>query len=346
VTEAVLAVDGGNSKTDLALVGLDGTVLAAVRGPGSSPHHVGLDGALARIDALYRQAAAVAGLEEPATYGALTLAGADLPEEEVALQAAVEERAWARRAVVRNDTFAVLHTGTDSAYGVAVVCGAGINCVGVAPDGRVARFLALGSVTGDWGGGHDMGLGALGAAVRADDGRGEPTVLSRLVPRHFGMASAAEVAIAFHGHRLSGWRLTELTPLVLAAAADGDCASCGLTDRLAREVTSFAVAALDRLELAGAQVDVVLGGGILRAGSARLDERVDAGIRAAAARVRVVRAPHPPLVGCALMALAGAGADSSARDRLRAQFTAGQVTLAGPAGLVPPDEPMHRLATG
>ena len=31
---AVLAVDGGNSKTDVALVGEDGTLLAQVRGPG------------------------------------------------------------------------------------------------------------------------------------------------------------------------------------------------------------------------------------------------------------------------------------------------------------------------
>ena len=38
----VLAVDGGNSKTDLALVRADGTVLAYVRGPLSSPHHLGL----------------------------------------------------------------------------------------------------------------------------------------------------------------------------------------------------------------------------------------------------------------------------------------------------------------
>jgi N-acetylglucosamine kinase-like BadF-type ATPase len=30
---AVLAVDGGNSKADLALVARDGTLMAAVRGP-------------------------------------------------------------------------------------------------------------------------------------------------------------------------------------------------------------------------------------------------------------------------------------------------------------------------
>ena len=40
--ELIIAVDGGNSKTDVLLLGTDGTVLASVRGAGSSPHQLGL----------------------------------------------------------------------------------------------------------------------------------------------------------------------------------------------------------------------------------------------------------------------------------------------------------------
>ena len=43
MTAAVLAVDGGNSKTDIALVADDGRVLAFVRGPTSSHQAVGLE---------------------------------------------------------------------------------------------------------------------------------------------------------------------------------------------------------------------------------------------------------------------------------------------------------------
>ena len=46
---AVLAVDVGNSKTDLALVAADGTVLGAVRGPSGSHQAVGLDRAIATL---------------------------------------------------------------------------------------------------------------------------------------------------------------------------------------------------------------------------------------------------------------------------------------------------------
>ena len=40
VSAAVLAVDAGNSKTDVAVVADDGEVLGSARGPGFHPHLV------------------------------------------------------------------------------------------------------------------------------------------------------------------------------------------------------------------------------------------------------------------------------------------------------------------
>ena len=61
----------------------------------------------------------------------------------------------------------------------------------VAPDGRHARFPAVGDLTGDWGGGYDVGLAAQSAASRSEDGRGPATSLERSVPAHFGLSSPA-----------------------------------------------------------------------------------------------------------------------------------------------------------
>ena len=49
----VLAADGGNSKTDLALVEADGRLLAFARGPQSSPHHLGEDGCMRVLASLF-----------------------------------------------------------------------------------------------------------------------------------------------------------------------------------------------------------------------------------------------------------------------------------------------------
>ena len=43
MTAAVLAVDGGNSKTDVALIGIDGALLGLSRGPGSCHQSIGVE---------------------------------------------------------------------------------------------------------------------------------------------------------------------------------------------------------------------------------------------------------------------------------------------------------------
>src|ERR671937_840718 len=133
VTRVLLAVDGGNSKTDLALVRDDGELLAFERGPMSSPHHIGLHGCLDILEQLYKQAAREAGLDPAARPlaggGQVLLAGADLPEEERELAEAVWEHSFAADVEVGNDTFAVLRAGSELGWGVAVTCGAGINCI-------------------------------------------------------------------------------------------------------------------------------------------------------------------------------------------------------------------------
>ena len=59
-----------------------------------------------------------------------------------------------------------------------------MNCVGVGPDGRHVRFPALGQISGDaMDGGAAVGLAAVAAAARSEDGRGPMTELERLV-RH------------------------------------------------------------------------------------------------------------------------------------------------------------------
>src|SRR5262249_56831032 len=76
--------------------------------------------------------------------------------------------------------------------------GGGSKGVGVAAGGRHARFPALGTVSGDWGGGGDVGLAAVFAAARSEDGRGPRTILEQAVPKHFGLRTPTELAEAVH----------------------------------------------------------------------------------------------------------------------------------------------------
>ena len=125
MTDRVLAIDGGNSKTAVLLVDADGRVLAQVRGPGAPPQTVGMKRGLDVFEGLAREAAALAGLspDEPiASHTAAFLAGADLPREEEDLTREITKRGWSTTTFVGNDTFALLRAGTNSGVGVAVVC--------------------------------------------------------------------------------------------------------------------------------------------------------------------------------------------------------------------------------
>jgi N-acetylglucosamine kinase-like BadF-type ATPase len=321
----LLAVDGGNSKTDVLLLDVEGTVLGQVRGPSCAPAHQGMGPGLDALDLLVRRVLADATATTPArapaparpVVGVFALAGADLPHEEAELLAACRRRGWVERAVVHNDAFALLRAGTDQGWGVAVVCGAGINGVGVGPDGALVRFPALGAISGDWGGGHDVGLAALGAAARAQDGRGAPTLLATTVPAHFGFPDPLALITALHVGDLPEARLVELPPVLFEAARRGDAVATAVVARLADEVVAVAGAAIRRLGVSEADPDVVLGGGLLRAGLAQLDDAVRAGIRRQAPGARVIAVDRDPVIGAGLLALAEVGAPSSAARRLR-----------------------------
>jgi N-acetylglucosamine kinase-like BadF-type ATPase len=319
----VLAVDGGNSKTDLALVARDGSVLALVRGPLSSPHHLGLDGCLAVLESLLVRAVREADVQAPriAEIAELLMAGVDFPSEEETLRDAVAARNWAARVRVGNDTFAVLRAGTDRAWGVAVTCGAGINCVGVSPDGRHARFPALGAITGDWGGGYDLGLAAVSAAARSEDGRGPRTSLERAVPAHFGLAAPSELAEAIHAGRVQQRRVIELAPLVLAESAD-DAVAAEIVQRLASEVVALARVALTRLDLIDQPVEVMLGGGVLQDVDGDLLGAITSGIKDVAPAATVRPTASPAIVGAALLGLDRLGANADAQARLRRELGA------------------------
>ncbi|MCX4823129.1 ATPase [Streptomyces sp. NBC_01142] len=328
----VLAIDAGNSKTDVAVVAADGTVLGRARGGGFQPPAVGVEAAvdsLARTVAAAATAAAAGFPDAGITAGSgrpfvahvsACLANADLPVEERELAAAVQARGWGRSTEVRNDTFAILRAGVDEPRGVAVVCGAGINCVGMLPDGRTARFPAIGRISGDWGGGSGLAEEALWFAARAEDGRGEPTALARALPAHFGLDSMYALIEALHRGRIPSARKHELPPVLFAIGAAGDPVARSLVHRLAQEVVALSTVALARLELLDEEVPVLLGGSVLTARHAELDEQIGKLLAAKAPKAVIEVVTAPPVLGAALLGLDRTGAPAEARARLRAHY--------------------------
>ncbi|HEY3754303.1 MAG TPA: BadF/BadG/BcrA/BcrD ATPase family protein [Pseudonocardiaceae bacterium] len=322
---AVLAIDGGNSKTDVALIGADGSLLASARGPGTSVDDRRFETSLVVLDDLVRAVARQADIDPDgriAEHTSAFIAGADLPQEEQRLADELNTRHWSPSMRAGNDTFAVLRAGTQRPWGVGVTCGAGINCVGVAPSGEPTRFLALGRFTGDWGGGLDLGVEVMWWATRAEDGRGEPTALSQAVARYFGRENASEVAVGIHLGELDTDDLIRLTYVLFEVADAGDPVAVRLVNRLAEEVSVMALVAMRRLGLTTMDTEVVLGGGLLMARNPLLIGGITERVHAEVPTAQVSVVDVPPIAGAALLGLDHLGLPQAAHDRLREMYMA------------------------
>jgi N-acetylglucosamine kinase-like BadF-type ATPase len=309
--QVVLGVDGGNSKTDVLLLAADGRTLGQVRGPTVSHQAVGMTAAMERLASLVDEVRGVAGLAGGVRIASavLALAGADYPSDVRRLDAAVAPLGLADRVAVINDTWAGLRAGTDRGWGIVLICGAGTNGAGLAPDGRRWRFAAVGEISGDLGGGGDIGLLGWRAAIRGWDGRGPRTTLSDVLSRHLGFRRPDAVTRALYEGRLHvEWRT--LAPLVFAEAMAGDPVARGIIDDQADELAGMARVIARHIHVTRRDPDVVLAGAVFQTTDGTFFERLERGIRTAIPQARIVHRDVPPVVGAAHLALDALRAES------------------------------------
>jgi N-acetylglucosamine kinase-like BadF-type ATPase len=326
--ELVLGIDGGNSKVDVALVRTDGTLLGARRGPTISHQQRDIDQGMQHLRRLVFEICDETGVTASgrvATRCVASLAGADYPADVRLLTRSISGLGLAEHVTVVNDTIGALRAGASRPWGVGLVCGQGINASAISPEGRQVGFPAVGDIAGDWGGGTSIGIAALGAAVRAQDGRGPRTSFEQSVPAFFGLRRPADVTRALYEGRFGPETPAcgRLAPLVFEEAASGDAVARGIVERLATELATMANALIRRLRMTRLDVEVVLAGGVFRTDEVEFYESLERQVRAVAPGATFVRLRWPPVAGAVLLAIeetldGGVGQDVS--DRLRASL--------------------------
>jgi N-acetylglucosamine kinase-like BadF-type ATPase len=316
----VLGVDAGGSKTLAAIAEETGRVLGIGRAGSGSHQAMGLAGAMEQVRAAATDALERAGLQRSEVDGAAyCLAGADLPEDFDLLRPALGELALSARWGLENDIVASLRSATDSPNVVVVGWGSGTNALGRNAAGSEIRLPALGWISGDWGGGSDLGREAVWLVARAHDGRGEPTALREPILQ--ALEDPDVDAMIRKLYFKTGRRVPThtLAPIVFRVAEAGDCAARGLVERAGVEIATTALAMLTRLDLLATAADVVLAGSIFRAESPLLMEIVETGLRDRAPLARIVVPDVEPVVGAVFVAFDLLGIPVSVEVRARAK---------------------------
>ncbi len=264
-----LGIDGGGTKTDLAVVDACGTVVARRQGPTSNQAVVGFAQASEALIDLVGQAAADANLALPLTAGWIGLAGSDRPEDREAFARALDALVGDLR--ITNDAELVL-SGTPDGTGIALIAGTGSIAFARNADGLTGRSGGWGHIFGDEGSAYGVAVAGLRAVAAATDGRGPATSLTNALTAAWRAETAQQLIRRVYAPEVKKADIAATAPAVLDAADAGDAVAAGIVDLAGDDLAGLVMSLARRIPFDAPPPVACTGGLILR--SARLRDRV------------------------------------------------------------------------
>lgn len=288
----LVGIDGGGSKTLVAVADQSGQVTALRRGRATSP----LESA-SWDQALAAQVRGVAGRPDVLVVAAALPAYGEVEAVSAAQERVIGELFRAVPQRVLNDVDAANIGAFAGGSGILILAGTGSMAWARDEAGASHRTGGWGEIVGDEGSGYWIGRQVLGAVSKSIDGRAEPTGLVAGVFNLLGLDLGDKV------NQLEGWaaelseprtQIAALAPVVLNLAEHGDVTAQAIADAAADEL-AWHVRTMER-QLAAPAMAWSYAGGLFQ--SAVLREAVVARIG------RPPRLPLLPPIGGALLAAA------------------------------------------
>lgn len=291
MTDILVGIDGGGSKTRVIVADETGWELAEAVGGGSAMRPGQADVSAGVIAALVRQALAEAGAEaiKPKVLVA-GVAGVGRTLEQRALTAALEDLDLAEEVVVDGDGDIALADAFGDGAGVILISGTGSVAHGRSPNRVKARCGGWGPAFGDEGSGSWIGRKALAIVSSAADGREPATALTGAV---LTAAQVNEVTeLIPWGIAANPKELAALAPVVFNCATSGDARANALVGLAVEELVLHVRALAIKLFMdERATVPLALTGGLLQSGSLlrkRLEQRLKSAVPGAAIRANEI----------------------------------------------------------
>ena len=290
---ALIAVDGGGSKTEFLLITAGGRVLRRLVLPGSNPNICSLEGACQ----LLRQGIDTL-LQESCRVAALFIGGAGLASGTNGrdVEAYLKKRYPQLPLQCASDSMNLLAQAADPNNAIALICGTG-SVVYATSNGRLRRFGGGGWRLETLGSGYDLGRSALSAALEQRDGTGPETALTQAVEQKLGATVWDRVDVL---HKETNAYIASYAPLVLKAWQAGDRVASGIVNETLDRLAHLVKVAADHTP--GAR-QVILGGSLLTKNQAfrqALAEKLPAHLQATAIS-------QPPIWGACLQSARLAG---------------------------------------
>jgi len=228
----LLGLDIGNTKTQYALADTSGNIIATLYDVGASHENLGPDGAQATVAEGIGKVVSAAGIKQKDIrfiyYGA---AGADTEEDFKLLRKVYKKVTPDIPFDFENDGFIALKSGTIDGVGMLVTNGTSNTNFAMNAKGEIRRIGGLSFHTGDTLGAVNIAMFVCRAAIRGEDGRAYPTVMSRIIPEAFCLGEVEDIKNV----PLFPENIQKVVELFFEAARMGDGVALELTWMLVKE---------------------------------------------------------------------------------------------------------------
>jgi N-acetylglucosamine kinase-like BadF-type ATPase len=298
-TIKLLSVDGGGTKTLAVLVNEDGTILGKGKAGASNYQVVGAEAAkealVEAILAAFLDAGGLMAVEK----AVFALAGIDTAKDEKAVagvvQHAVNELSIEIGSlVVENDCLSALLGATQNKAGILLIAGTG--SIVYAHDGnkRIVRSGGWGHRVGDEGSGYWIGKQAIQSVLKMQDGRGEETILSRLVLDKFSFDKIEDLYNWTYSESYSVDDVGALAAVVDEAYRLGDAVSIRILDHAVNELILLLKTAIVKVGIEQDDFELILQGGVFYH-NAYIKDQVSERIQQIAPHVKIITSIEEPI---------------------------------------------------
>jgi len=307
----VLGLDGGGTKTVCLLMDDTGKMLGRGEAGASNYQSVGKKAAFLSIQSAIAQAIASTG-EIKVEAICLGLAGVARPADIQVANSFVEQLkssdslpvTWALQPsniVICNDALIALVGGVGHDVGIVAIAGTGSIIFGRNHQGCTKRVGGWGYILGDEGSAYHIAVSGMRAALRAYDGRSEPTTLQERIIEHLGLSSLENLIEVIYEQ---GWGVKEiaaLAPIVDGAAASGDAVALTIIENAVKELVQATQAVIDEIFSPTEVVEVVTTGSVWQSLSL-IRDKFQASIVTRSPGAKVIFPRYEPAYGAALLA--------------------------------------------
>lgn len=297
----IVGVDGGGTKTKAAVVDESGRVLGTGAGGPANARSAGAEVAAESIASAIAGALHAAGLALADLAAVCAcLAGLDTELDLPVPRLALQRLGFSGPAILENDAVGAWTAATNGKPGVVVIAGTGSTALGMNAHGAFWRSGGWDYVLSDDGSGYAIGREGIRTAMRALDGRGEPTLLARELRARFGVEDGEDMRRLVDSSPFGKFEMASFAIHVARAAEAGDPAARAILAQAGHDLAVHATAIIRQLGMGGESFPVGTIGGVFKS-VPFVTEPFAKDVLAAAPHAEIRVPEQPPEVSAAML---------------------------------------------